>query len=96
VIAQSILFLIAGFETSSTLLAFISYELVINQNIQVLLREEIYSVLERHNGKCTYEALQEMPLLDMVLMGMYCNNNFDKITVQKSIYIPVYKTNKLN
>lgn len=85
VIAQSILFLIAGFETSSTLLAFISYELVINQNIQVLLREEICSVLERHNGKCTYEALQEMPLLDMVLMGMYYINHFNKIEILMKI-----------
>lgn len=81
VIAQSILFLIAGFETSSTLLAFISYELVINQNIQALLREEICAVLKRHNGKCSYEAMQEMPLLDMVLMGMYFYNRFDNIAI---------------
>ncbi|XP_026818760.1 cytochrome P450 6k1-like isoform X2 [Rhopalosiphum maidis] len=68
VVAQSILFLIAGFETSSTLLTFTCYELAINQTIQVKLREEICSVLERYNGKCSYEAMQEMPLLDMVLM----------------------------
>lgn len=71
VVAQSVLFLIAGFETSSTLLTFTCYELAINQSIQVKLREEICSVLKNHDNKCTHEAMQEMPLLDMVLMGMY-------------------------
>lgn len=73
VVAQSVLFLIAGFETSSTLLTFMCYELAINQDIQEKLRQEIHTVLKRHNGKCTHEAMQEMLLLDMVLMGMYCN-----------------------
>lgn len=71
VVAQSVLFLIAGFETSSTLLTFTCYELAINQTIQMKLREEVCSVLKKYNEKCTYEAMQEMPLLDMVLMGMY-------------------------
>lgn len=70
VVAQSVLFLIAGFETSSTLLTFTCYELAINQEIQIKLREEICSVLKRHNDKCTYEAMQEMTFLDMVLAGM--------------------------
>lgn len=71
VIAQSVLFLIAGFETSSTLLTFMCYELAINQEIQEKLREEILTVLKKYDGKCTHEAMQEMSLLDMALMGMY-------------------------
>jgi len=72
VVAQSVLFLIAGFETSSTLLTFTCYELAIHhQTIQSKLREEICSVLSKYNDKLTHEAMQEMPLLDMVLMGMY-------------------------
>ncbi|VVC43814.1 Hypothetical protein CINCED_3A007845 [Cinara cedri] len=67
IVAQSVLFLIAGFETSSTLLTFTCYELAINQEIQIKLREEICSILDRYNGKCTYEAMQEMTFLDMVL-----------------------------
>lgn len=69
VVAQSVLFLIAGFETSSTLLTFTCYELAINQTIQVQLREEICSVLSKYNDKLTHETMQEMPLLDKVLMG---------------------------
>lgn len=71
IVAQSVLFLIAGFETSSTLLTFTCYELAINQDIQIKLREEICSVLKRHNDKCTYKAMQEMTFLDMVLTGTY-------------------------
>lgn len=85
VVAQSVLFLIAGFETSSTLLTFTCYELAINQTIQVQLREEICSVLNKYNGKCTYEAMQEMPLLDMVLMGSYLSKHSNNITILKII-----------
>jgi cytochrome P450 len=93
VVAQSILFLIAGFETSSTLLTFTCYELAINQSIQVKLREEICSVLERYNGKCSYEAMQEMPLLDMVLMGMYHASCIDKTNQKIIIHICFVKKN---
>lgn len=90
VVAQSVLFLIAGFETSSTLLTFTCYELAINQTIQDNLREEICSVLKRFNGKCTYEAMQEMPLLDMVLMGMYHVSRVDKILIRNQNQNHIY------
>jgi len=94
VVAQSVLFLIAGFETSSTLLTFTCYELAINQTIQDKGREEICSVLKRFNGKCTYEAMQEMPLLDMVLMGMYYASAVDKILIRNQNHIFCIKINK--
>ncbi|XP_050530773.1 cytochrome P450 6k1-like isoform X2 [Daktulosphaira vitifoliae] len=67
VIAQSVLFLIAGFETSSTLMAFTCYEMALNPDIQTELRIEINKVLKKFNGECTHEAIQEMQLLDMIL-----------------------------
>ncbi|XP_050439348.1 cytochrome P450 6k1-like [Adelges cooleyi] len=67
VIAQSVLFLIAGFETSSTLMAFTCYEMALNPTIQTELREEILRVLKKYDGICTHDAIQEMHLLDMVL-----------------------------
>lgn len=96
VVAQSVLFLIAGFETSSTLLTFMCYELAINLDIQEKLRQEIHVVLKRHNGKCTHEAMQEMLLLDMVLMGMYCNKCGCIIFVIEKTWMFVIKSNKYN
>ncbi|XP_026678357.1 cytochrome P450 9e2-like, partial [Diaphorina citri] len=67
VTAQSILFLIAGYETSSTLLMFASYQLSLNVDIQDKLRAHVNEILDKHGGKCTYEALQDMSYLEMVL-----------------------------
>ncbi|XP_069671901.1 probable cytochrome P450 6a14 [Periplaneta americana] len=64
VAAQSVTFLIAGFETSATTMSFCLYELALNPDIQDRVREEIDTVLEKHGGNITYEAIQEMNYLD--------------------------------
>lgn len=48
IIAQSILFLVAGYETTAITLEFISYNLAMNQDVQDHLLCEIDDVLERH------------------------------------------------
>ncbi|KRT79453.1 cytochrome P450, partial [Oryctes borbonicus] len=60
---------IGGFETTSTTLSFLLYELCCKENIQEKLREEIINILQRHDNKVTYEALAEMKYVDMVLNG---------------------------
>ncbi|XP_067006628.2 cytochrome P450 6j1 [Anabrus simplex] len=66
-VAQSFVFLSAGFETSSTTLTFTLYELSLQEDIQKKLREEIQSVLEKNDGKVTYDGVQEMVYLDRVV-----------------------------
>ena len=61
--------LILGFETSSATSTFILYNLATHIEIQEKLRNEINKVLAKHDGKLTYEAMQEMTYLQMVIDG---------------------------
>jgi cytochrome P450 family 6 len=67
--AQAFVFFGAGFETSSTTATFCIYELSLHQDIQERVRKEIDVVLKKHDGKITYEAIQEMEYLDKVVSG---------------------------
>lgn len=67
--AQSFIFFLAGFETSSSTIQFCLYELAVNRDIQTKTREHIQDVLKKHNGQVTYECLQEMDYVDKVLSG---------------------------
>ena len=70
VAAQAITFFGDGFETSSSALSFLLYTLATNPDVQDRVREEVESVLKRHGDKLTFDSLQEMTYLDMVLAGM--------------------------
>uniref|UniRef100_A0A1I8NN27 Cytochrome P450 n=1 Tax=Stomoxys calcitrans TaxID=35570 RepID=A0A1I8NN27_STOCA len=65
--AQVFQFLLAGFETSSTTMAFALYELAQNQDVQQRAREEIISVLERHNQEFSYECMKDMVYVDQIM-----------------------------
>ncbi|XP_060535577.1 uncharacterized protein LOC132707671 [Cylas formicarius] len=65
--AQCFVFFLAGFDTSSTTIMFALYELSRNQELQDKAREEILSVLNRHNNEITYEAVLEMHYLEQVV-----------------------------
>ncbi|XP_055852791.1 probable cytochrome P450 6a20 [Episyrphus balteatus] len=67
VAAQSFLFFIAGFETSSSTMGFALYELALNQNVQDKLRAEINTQFDKNRGKMTYESMAEMHYMDMVM-----------------------------
>ncbi|XP_050694168.1 cytochrome P450 6B7-like [Eriocheir sinensis] len=64
--AQCVLFYIAGYDTTATTLSFLSYCLALHPDVQQRCMTEIDTVLERHDGQVTYEALTEMTYLDMV------------------------------
>lgn len=72
--AQSFVFFLAGFETSSTTMTFCLYELATNQEIQLKLREEVHAVLEKYNGELSYEGIMEMTYMDKVINGKLTEN----------------------
>jgi cytochrome P450 family 6 len=68
-VAQALQFLLASYETSASTLSFALYELALHPEIQQSLRAEILQVLSEHDGKLTYDSMQDMSYLDRVVSG---------------------------
>jgi cytochrome P450 family 6 len=68
-VAQALTFLLGGYETTATTLSFALYELALHPEIQQSLRAEILQVLSKHDGKLTYDGIQDMSYLDRVVSG---------------------------
>lgn len=69
--AQVLIFFLAGYETSSTTLTYLLYEMAINPHAQSNVRKEINETLRRHNQNITYEAVMEMQYLHRCIDGRY-------------------------
>lgn len=76
--ASAFSYFIGGFHNNATALTITLYQLALNPLIQSKLRKEISAVLEKHNGELTYESLQDMSYLEMVINGemVYCLYTF--------------------
>uniref|UniRef100_A0A8C5WRK3 unspecific monooxygenase n=1 Tax=Laticauda laticaudata TaxID=8630 RepID=A0A8C5WRK3_LATLA len=66
ILSQAIIFIFAGYETVSSALSYLMYELAIQPDIQQKLQKEIEEVLP-NQASITYEALMQIEYLDMVL-----------------------------
>ncbi|XP_053689443.1 cytochrome P450 9e2-like [Sabethes cyaneus] len=67
-VAQCMVFFLAGFDTVSTCLLFTAYELTINPEVQKKLYAEIVETHASLEGKSlTYDAMQKMKYMDMVI-----------------------------
>ena len=68
VVAQSVVFLMAGYETSSNTLSFTLYHLAVNPGVQDKLRSEINEAIETNSRKKTlYEIAHSIEYLDCVI-----------------------------
>lgn len=87
--SSAFVFFIAGFETASTTLSFILYELSINKELQDRARQEIHTVLEKHDGQFTYEAMMSMNYIGQVIHGENCDPAHTKRpTPNRNVYSP--------
>ncbi|XP_013171919.1 PREDICTED: cytochrome P450 9e2-like [Papilio xuthus] len=66
-IAQAVLFFIAGFETISSAMTFALHELAMNPDMQERLLQEIRDNDQKNGGKFDYTSIQNMKYLDMVV-----------------------------
>ena len=69
IIAQSILFILAGFDSTQSLLLFAIYELAICPHVQEKLANEVRRARSNFDGKFTYENINELKYLDKVVNG---------------------------
>ncbi len=69
IVAQCFGFFLASFDTSSTVLSFVAYELSVNQDIQQKLYDEIVGVQTKlvNGTKLTYEVIQSMKYMDQFI-----------------------------
>lgn len=73
IVAQAFSLYMGGTKTTSATMAFMLCELAqpMNKHIQDKARNEIHAVLQKFNGKMTYEALHEMPYIDAIVHGKH-------------------------
>ncbi|XP_071447947.1 cytochrome P450 9e2-like [Hetaerina americana] len=65
--ALALAFFADGFVTTGTLISFTLFELAHDKGLQESLRGEVWRAIDKHGGSLTYDALEEMELMDMVL-----------------------------
>uniref|UniRef100_A0A8C9QDI7 unspecific monooxygenase n=1 Tax=Spermophilus dauricus TaxID=99837 RepID=A0A8C9QDI7_SPEDA len=65
-VAQSIIFILAGYETTSSALSFILFELATHPDAQTKLQQEIDAALP-NKAPATYDTVLQMEYLDMVV-----------------------------
>nr|XP_013811097.1 PREDICTED: cytochrome P450 3A8-like isoform X2 [Apteryx mantelli mantelli]XP_013811098.1 PREDICTED: cytochrome P450 3A8-like isoform X3 [Apteryx mantelli mantelli] len=66
ILAQALIFVFAGYETTSSTLSYISYNLATHPDVQQRLQDEIDAILP-NKATPTYNALMQMEYLDMVV-----------------------------
>ena len=89
IVANAIVLMVAGYETTSNLLSYASFELARHPDIQAKLRREIEDT--NPDQAFTYDQLQSMTYLDQVInetLRLYPGSGFFERTATKNYQIP--------
>jgi len=65
IVANSLLFFLVGYETTATIVGWMTYNLSLDENVQDKLYDDIMTVLKKYK-KIDYEAVAKMTYLDQV------------------------------
>ncbi|KAJ6644085.1 putative cytochrome P450 6d5 [Pseudolycoriella hygida] len=65
--AHAFLFFAGGYESSSSTMSFLMYELAKNPKIQEEAYEDIMKALKKHDGKLTYDSVADMKFVEQCL-----------------------------
>ena len=68
-LAQFVLFLFGGYDTTTTSVSFTTFLLAKNQNVQDKLRELLQKILEE-DGELTYENISDCQYLEAAIKGI--------------------------
>ncbi|KAJ2939819.1 hypothetical protein O0L34_g18013 [Tuta absoluta] len=66
-VAQAVIFFVAGFESVAGAMAFLLFELALNPQVQDKLAQEIKETDAQNGGKFDFNVIQEMKYMDMVI-----------------------------
>uniref|UniRef100_A0A2A4JDS0 unspecific monooxygenase n=1 Tax=Heliothis virescens TaxID=7102 RepID=A0A2A4JDS0_HELVI len=66
-VAQAFLFFVAGFESISSTMSFLLYELAVNPEVQERLAKEVREYDNNNGGKFDFNSIQNMTYMDMVV-----------------------------
>lgn len=68
-VAQAVLFYIAGYDTTANLINYFLYEMAVNPHVQEKLYEELSEVPGDENIEDIYETVQGLEYLEMCVSG---------------------------
>lgn len=72
IIAQSVLFILAGFDTTSNSIITTTHNVAKYQHVQDKLREELQTLVNNNDdGELNYQNIMEAPYLDAVVAGEF-------------------------
>ena len=110
IVGQCVIFLLAGYETSSNTLGNIIYQLALNQEVQDELRQDIMQALKTNPGSKLYDIAHNIEYMDCVInealrlnppvaqLNRECTEDYEwngiRIPAGLEVIIPIYSIHR--